>query len=209
MPYSEDGSYKVGKISFDPKTVMVKVKGSTSPNYLEVKYRLIMLREMFPEAVHTTEILYHDPNGGEGGLGIATVQATIKLPNGAIGQGIKTEEKKHFTDYLEKAETGATGRALYTVGIGAQYSKVDYDYESESPKDFKGVDSPVADNRTNKQTLTDNKNDLLAILAGYTGKLPGGSISQKAEELFHTKQSSQLNEKQLQKLVEWAEQQTV
>ena len=100
--------------------------------YLETKYRLVWLREEHPEAEISTEILHLDLDKEvsaevfewdevqrksvkvvKHGKGMVIFKATIKLPNGAIGTGTKMENAAGFPDgWLEKAETGAIGRAL-------------------------------------------------------------------------------------------------
>jgi len=105
--------------------------------YLEVKYRLVWLREEHPEAEITTEIVHMDLEKEVSAevsewdeaqrksvkvmrhaKGIVIFKATIKLPNGAIGTGTKCENAAAFGDFLEKCETGAIGRALSALGYG-------------------------------------------------------------------------------------------
>ena len=51
------------------------------------------------------------------------MKATIKNKEGQIlAQGHKAENKASFSDYLEKAETGAIGRALALCGYGTQFT---------------------------------------------------------------------------------------
>lgn len=196
MPFDANGKYVVGQLSFNPRDFLVKVKGSSSPNYLEVKYRLIMLREMFPEAVHKTEVQYF----GKDEDAFAVVHCSITLPNGAHGEGYKMEERKHFQDYLEKAETGACGRALYAVGIGIQYSSVEYDYEADSKKDFVGVDTPLK--------VIINKEDLLGELAKEGERLTPARLAAQSQKMFKTSQSSKLTGEQLEALLAWAKTQS-
>jgi hypothetical protein len=54
-----------------------------------------------------------------------------------IATGTKAESRNGFTDYLEKAETGAIGRALALCGYGTQFAP-----ELEEAERI--VDSPVA-----------------------------------------------------------------
>ncbi|HEY4036980.1 MAG TPA: hypothetical protein VGL94_23730 [Ktedonobacteraceae bacterium] len=46
------------------------------------------------------------------------MKATIKLANGAIGTGTKMQNAAEFSEWLEKCETGAIGRALAGLGFG-------------------------------------------------------------------------------------------
>ncbi len=117
---------------FDPKAHLMQLKGK---DYLEVKWRLMWFREQHPAA---------------SGWGIRTVceevtedsaryRAQIVSPEGVIvAEGTKTETKRGFADFVEKAETGAIGRALALCGYGTQFCGDELD-EGE-----RIVDSPVA-----------------------------------------------------------------
>src|SRR5690606_29664992 len=75
-------------------------------DYLEVKYRLVWFREERPDwSIETDLISINDKS--------ALVSAKIKDASGrVIATSHKFEDKSHFPDYIEKAETGAIGRAL-------------------------------------------------------------------------------------------------
>ena len=125
--------------------------------YLEVKYRLVWLREEHPDAQITTEILQLDLDREvtaevfewdevqrknvkvtKHGKGMVIFKATIKLANGAVATGTKMENAAAFGDWLEKAESGAIGRALAGLGYGTQFC------EGESEADSgRIVDAPV------------------------------------------------------------------
>jgi hypothetical protein len=111
---------------------LVNLKGK---DYLMVAYRLQWLTEKETNYVIDTKILTSDENH-------ATVQATVSILNseGKIvrrANATKTEEKTSFADFLEKAETGAIGRALAMLGFGTQHALADLD-EGE-----RIVDSPL------------------------------------------------------------------
>lgn len=123
---------------FEPSEHLLNVGTKKKPRmYLEVKYRIVWLREQYPEAEIATEILHIDLDREvtaevsewdetlsksvkvtKHGKGLVIFKATIKLPNGAIGTGAKMENAAAFGDWLEKAETGAIGRALASLGLG-------------------------------------------------------------------------------------------
>jgi hypothetical protein len=123
---------------FNPSTHLMNVGTDKKPRmYLEVKYRLVWLREQEPDAQITTEIVHLDLDRDvqaevfewdevqrksvkviKHGKGLVIMKATIKLANGAIGTGTKVENAAAFGDWLEKAETGAIGRALASLGYG-------------------------------------------------------------------------------------------
>ena len=115
--------------SFNPSDHLMNVGTQKKPRwYLEVKWRLVWLREQCPEAQITTELVHldldkevtaevkeWDDNLGKmvkvtkHGTGLAIYKATVKLPNGASATGTKMENAASFGDFLEKAETGAIG----------------------------------------------------------------------------------------------------
>lgn len=86
--------------------------------YLQVAHRLVWFREERPDWGISTELLEHDRESK-----MAIVKATITNENGIVmAQGTKVEHAAHFSDYLEKAETGAIGRALAMCGYGTQFA---------------------------------------------------------------------------------------
>lgn len=100
-------------------------------NYLEVKWRIVWFREEKPEWSIETEFpaLTNDS---------AVAKATIKDEKGRIiATGHKREDKSHFPDFSEKAESGAIGRALALIGYGTQFA-------SELEEGDRLADSPVA-----------------------------------------------------------------
>lgn len=117
---------------FDPGAHLTSIKGK---EYLEVKWRLVWFRSEHPL---------------ESGWGIRTMaeevtpqgaryRAQVISPEGnVVAEGTKTETIKGFADYVEKAETGAIGRALAICGYGTQFCGDELD-EGE-----RIVDSPVS-----------------------------------------------------------------
>ena len=112
---------------FDPGRFLTKVGQA---DYLEVKWRLVWLREVAPDAVLSTELVEH--RFGE----YAVVKASVSIPGGGHAEGYGSESYGDFREYLEKAETKAIGRALAALGFGTQFSK---DFESDGAL----ADAPV------------------------------------------------------------------
>lgn len=103
---------------FNPNEYLTKIKGK---DYLEVKYRLVWMRSEHPDWGIETEIV-------NSVAGAAQIKATIKDQTGRIlSQAHKMETKSGFPDYLEKAETGAIGRALAMCGYGTQFTADELD----------------------------------------------------------------------------------
>src|SRR5256885_11022713 len=123
---------------FNPSEHLMNIGTANKPRmYLETEYRLVWLREQHPDATIETEILHLDLDKEvsaevfewdeqqrksvkvtKHGKGLVIFKATIKLPSGAIATGTKMEVQPAFNDWLEKAETGAIGRALAGLGFG-------------------------------------------------------------------------------------------
>jgi len=103
---------KTEKTKFNPKDWMTDIHGK---DYLPVAARLIWFREEHPEWGIQTEIIKEDETH-------AIMKATICNGNQTIAQAHKKEDKIGFGDFLEKAETGAIGRALAMCGFGTQFS---------------------------------------------------------------------------------------
>jgi hypothetical protein len=116
---------------FDPKVHLIqlprRVKDPQSgqwttrlEEYLEVKWRLVMFREKYPHGVIATEEVYVDLDRG-----YARYKATVEDGEGGKATGYGTETKADFTDYAERAETRALGRALALLGFGTQFVGAD------------------------------------------------------------------------------------
>lgn len=93
-------------------------------DYLEVKWRLVWFRQggsgmpAHPEWTIRTTLVKIDSTGG-----FAIFMAEIIDEGGRlIASGHRTETKADWSDYVEKAETGAVGRALAMAGYGTQFA---------------------------------------------------------------------------------------
>jgi len=115
-------------IKFKPEEKLIKLKGK---DYLEVKWRIFWMRSEHQDWGIETEIANSAP-------GAVQMKATIRDKDGKIlAQGHKSENKISFSDYLEKAETGAIGRALALCGYGTQFTGDELD------EGVRIVDAPV------------------------------------------------------------------
>lgn len=114
-----------------PKGTELPLLNLRGREYLEVKYRLVWFREDHPDWAIETELLSVNENS-------AYARAAIKDDQGRIiATSHKFETKKGFPDFIEKAETGAIGRALALIGYGTQFCADELD-EGE-----RIVDAPV------------------------------------------------------------------
>jgi hypothetical protein len=187
--------------NFNPNDHLMQIKNRNgSADYLPVQWRLVWFREHCPEGSIETEMLHLDldrETEEEGYVwnndtrrsekvmkranGIAVFRATVKDGKGGIATGTKSEKAASFSDYIEKAETGAIGRALAALGYGTQFAPelneehriVDAPVDRSMPaNDSNGLErrsiatvrtAPVASNSKTKGTASEeNASDTLA-----------------------------------------------
>lgn len=135
--------------TFDPGQHLTSIKGQ---DYLEVKWRLVWLRNEHPEAVITTNLESHDGNR-------AIFSAKVDIPGGGSATGWGSETGDGFGNYIEKAETKAIGRALAALGFGTQFC-AEFD---DGPETGVLADAPVQrPRRTNESNSAYVANQSLA-----------------------------------------------
>jgi uncharacterized protein YbdZ (MbtH family) len=127
--HAREGNQMSQSATFDPSRYLTKVGGS---DYLEVKWRLVWLREIHPDAAVETELVSHQDQ-------FAVFRAKVTIPGGGSATGWGSEGQNDFRDYIEKAETKAIGRALAALGFGTQFCP-DFDFGANQGK---VVDSPI------------------------------------------------------------------
>lgn len=97
---------------FNPQEHISIVDGAA---YLEVKWRLVWLRETQPDAIIKTDMV-------ESSRDHAIFKASVRLPDGASSTGWGSEYREQFHNFIEAAETKALGRALAALGFGTQFA---------------------------------------------------------------------------------------
>ncbi|HEY7030743.1 MAG TPA: hypothetical protein VH482_05425 [Thermomicrobiales bacterium] len=137
--------------NFDPSKYLTKVGSS---DYLEVKWRLVWLREAHPDATVETELVSHDPSASSG-QALAVFRARVTIPGGGSATGWGSEGYNDFRDYLEKAETKALGRALAALGFGTQFCP-DFDFGATQGA---VVDSPIDFASTRGRRMAEGQSD--------------------------------------------------
>jgi hypothetical protein len=118
-------------------TIVQTPSGKTLPlmnlkgkDYLAVAYRLVWYREIYPKGKIVTEAIQMTPE-------YAIFRASIfDESERLLATATKHESKKDFPDHIEKAETGAIGRALALCGFGTQFT-------DELDEGERIVDSPI------------------------------------------------------------------
>ena len=121
-------------MTFDKQRHLIKVQGGRV--YLPVSARLVWFREVHPEWSIETQIveISHEKQ-------FAVFRASVKDADGRlISTATKKEDVKGFGDYIEKAETGAVGRALGMAGFSTDSDPDMDDGKNGDPAHI--VDSP-------------------------------------------------------------------
>lgn len=103
--------------------------------YLQVAHRVQWWRSEHPDWTVKTEIISTNER-------MTIARAEIMDEKGRlICDGFKQETAQHFSDHLEKAITGAIGRALALCGYGTQFAE---ELDEMNGKDgHRVVDSPI------------------------------------------------------------------
>ena len=115
--------------TFEPSCYLTRVNNA---EYLEVKWRLVWLRDQHPDAHIDTEMVSLTDR-------VAVFRARVSLPDGGSATGWGSESPSDFRDYIEKAETKAIGRALAALGFGTQFCP-DFDFGAAAGR---VVDAPI------------------------------------------------------------------
>jgi hypothetical protein len=100
---------------FNPAEHLMDLKGKTA--YLPVAARVVWFRERYPAESGWSIQTFLDDGGFE--KGHAVYRCEIRDPEGRlVATGHNVEDRKGFGDFMQKAETGAVGRALALLGFG-------------------------------------------------------------------------------------------
>src|SRR3954470_19031583 len=136
---------------FEPARFLSRVNGS---EYLEVKWRLVWLRDRHPDAGVETELvsLVDDT---------AVFRAKVTIPAGGSATGWGSENARDFRDFLEKAETKAIGRALAALGFGTQFCP-DFEFGAAVGR---VVDAPVKVASRGRSTAPADQKDAVSVAA--------------------------------------------
>lgn len=127
---------------FNPNDHLMQLKSKEgTKDYLPVQWRLVWFREQYPQGTIDTEEIMIDLDREveaetrvwskeknryelvvKRAKGYARFKAIVTDGQGGRATGTKSENAASFPDYIEKAETGAIGRALAALGYGTQFA---------------------------------------------------------------------------------------
>lgn len=147
----------MGNNSFNAREHLMMIKNRQGASeYLPVQWRLVWFRQECPNGTIETEIIHLDldketeeetfvwnsekrrsEKTTKKAPGLAVVRAVVRDGKGGVATGTKMEKAASFNDFLEKAETGAIGRALAELGFGTQFTADELDERHRI------VDAPV------------------------------------------------------------------
>src|SRR5271157_783708 len=197
---------------FNPNEHLIQIKSNQSVrDYLPVQWRLVWFRSLCPEGTIETEIIHLDLDRDteeevfvwnnerqrsekvvKHAKGLVVFKATVHDGKGCLATGTKMEKAASFNDWLEKAETGAIGRALAALGYGTQFTGDELD------EAHRVVDSPVSrnaasvsSNATDSSSPTTVRADLVVRNSRYNPATQGVSPGEQGAEAPITEQ--QLN----------------
>jgi hypothetical protein len=142
--------------SFNPNQHLMQIKNrGGNSDYLPVQWRLVWFNEQCPDGKITIVEKIIDPDREvekevmqwnndtrrsekvvKRARGWAYFHVRVEDGKGKVGEAVKSECAVDFDDYIEKADTGATGRALAKIGYGTQFAP-------EFDEQHRIVDAPV------------------------------------------------------------------
>lgn len=103
-------------MAFNVREHLIRINGGKE--YLPVAYRLVWFREEHPDWGIATAPAVIDAEKGYAIFHAEVTNAEGRL----VAAGTKMETARNFGDFVEKAETGAIGRALGVLGFGTQFA---------------------------------------------------------------------------------------
>lgn len=117
--------------------------------YLQVAHRLVWFRERYPTGNIVTSLITITED-------YAIARAEIAIDGRVIATGTKKETEEGFPDFIEKAETGAIGRALAIAGFGTQF-------EPEFDEEDRLADAPIEVARKATNGAAANSSSIAAL----------------------------------------------
>jgi hypothetical protein len=204
--------------NFNPNEHLIHLKtGQTSKDYLPVQWRLVWFRALCPEGTIETEMLHLDLDCEteeeswawnaqtrrnekvvKHGKGFVVFKETVKDGRGGMATGTKSEKAASFPDFIEKAETGAIGRALAALGYGTQFAP-EFEEENTAPPAGTASEEPSP---SASSAPSSSLHDLLTQARERAKKLGLASTQEEWKKLLASLNISQLNTTTISRLHE-------
>ena len=190
--------------TFNPSEHVIQIKNrGGAADYLPVQWRLVWFREQCPNGTIDTEEVEVDLDreAEEEGYawnsetrrsekivkrakGYARFRAVVTDGKGGRATGTKSEIAASFPDYIEKAETGAIGRALAALGYGTQFAP-------ELNEEHRIVDAPVDRGVSSSESSGNGRRPMASVRPAVTsgdGKANGTGSDESASDAYATEQ---------------------
>jgi hypothetical protein len=172
--------------------------------YLEVKYRLVWFREDHPDWSIETELMSVTDVS-------AYARATVRDESGRIiATSHKFESIQGFPDFIEKAETGAIGRALALIGYGTQFCADELDEGKRI------VDAPVPtrSNRSrpegsNKEVESNDSSNNVSASSEESSTAEPGDFLINFGRKYKGKKLKEIPKGEIESYIDWLENSTV
>lgn len=157
-----------------PKGTELPLMNLKGKPYLQVAHRLIWFREEEPQSgIETSALALNEE--------YAVFHAKITRDGKVVATATKRESKKDFPDFIEKAETGAIGRALALVGYGTQFTTQDLDEGDRL------ADSPIAPGKPSKAAPVEAKVGSTAASTVTDAPIANPTAASKSAPFFRPK----------------------
>lgn len=183
----EQGREEARTYTFNPNEHLMQIKsGQSAKDYLPVQWRLVWFRSLCPHGTIQTEMLHLDLDRDteedvyvwsnekrrsekvtKHAKGFVIFKATVQDGKGGVATGTKSEKGASFPDFVEKAETGAIGRALAALGYGTQFApELDEQHRIvDSPVDRQPAPTNGSSNSSNGSNSTNSTNGTASLTA--------------------------------------------
>jgi len=190
--------------TFNPSEHVIQIKNrGGAADYLPVQWRLVWFREQCPNGTIDTEEVEVDLDREaeeeayawnsetrrsekivKRAKGYARFRAVVTDGKGGRATGTKSEIAASFPDYIEKAETGAIGRALAALGYGTQFAP-------ELNEEHRIVDAPVDRGVSSSESSGNGRRPMASVRPAVTsgdGKANGTGSDESASDAYATEQ---------------------
>ncbi len=190
--------------TFNPSEHVIQIKNrGGAADYLPVQWRLVWFREQCPNGTIDTEEVEVDLDREaeeeayawnsetrrsekivKRARGYARFRAVVTDGKGGRATGTKSEIAASFPDFIEKAETGAIGRALAALGYGTQFAP-------ELNEEHRIVDAPVDRSVPSSESSGNGRTPMTSVRPAVTsgdGKANGTGSDESASDAYATEQ---------------------